>query len=234
MPIDPETVGAAVTPLQALPIDHCVQSALQQVCVSAVGAFGVRGAGLMMLDSALRDVAASDEPARLLEQAQAETGEGPCVETLVLDRIVTTDDLHTDTRWPRLAERMRGTPVRAALGVPAHAGGGAVGSLDVYHDHVHEWDPSEVDALPAFNGVVEAVLASALLAELRETIVEQLQYALDHRVTIERAVGVIMGRERIDPVAAFTVLRNEARAKRRKVVDLAAELLTETSAPLER
>jgi GAF domain-containing protein len=231
MHIDPEALQATVSRLRELPIEHGVQAALQQVCLAAVGVFGVRGAGLLVVDdrAALRYVAATDEPGRLLEQAQEETGEGPCVETLVLDHIVTTSDVQTDVRWRRLGERMAGSPVRAVLGVPAHAAGGAVGSLNVYRDRAHEWDPSEIEALRAFNGIVESLLAAALLAEAREAVVDQLRYALDNRVNIERAVGVVMGRDRLDPVAAFNVLRDEARSKRRKVADVAVELLAATT-----
>jgi GAF domain-containing protein len=231
--IDPEALHASVKRLRDIPLEHGVRSALQHVCLAAVGLFGVRGAGVMMIDDAavLRYVAASDEPGRRLERAQEQTGEGPCVDTLVLDQIVSTVDLATDPRWPRLSELLADGPIRAVLGVPAHAGGGAIGSLNLYHDVPHEWDATEIEALRAFNGIVESLLGAALLAEARETVVEQLRYALDHRVTIERAIGVIMGRDRTDAVTAFNVLRERARSQRRTVADLAGEILAGFAKP---
>lgn len=74
---------------------------------------------------------------------------------------------------------------------------------------------------------MEAVLGTALLAEAREEIVSQLRHALEHRVTVERAIGALMARERADAVTAFNRLRAEARSRRRKVVELAAEILAE-------
>ncbi len=46
---------------------------------------------------------------------------------------------------------------------------------------------------------------------------EQLQYALDHRVVIERAPGYLVGVHRVDPGTAFDLLRRVARNRRRKV-----------------
>jgi AmiR/NasT family two-component response regulator len=50
---------------------------------------------------------------------------------------------------------------------------------------------------------------------------------LDHRVLIERAVGVLMGEHRIDAVSAFNRLRHDARSARRRAVDVARDVLAE-------
>jgi AmiR/NasT family two-component response regulator len=119
--------------------------------------------------------------------------------------------------------------VCAVLGVPVRAGGAAVGSLDAYYDAVHGWDTSEIDALQQFATVVDAAVGNALLAHQRGELVEHLQYALDNRVTIERAVGLVMGRAGdVDAVAAFNRLRTIARRERRRVADVAADVLNGT------
>jgi GAF domain-containing protein len=66
--------------------------------------------------------------------------------------------------------------------VPVRVGPGAVGSLDAYYDAPHAWDNSEIDALHKFAGVIEGVVANALLVHQRGQLVDQLQYALDNRV----------------------------------------------------
>jgi AmiR/NasT family two-component response regulator len=58
-----------------------------------------------------------------------------------------------------------------------------------------------------------------------DELVEQLQYALDHRVVVERAVGVMMATEGLDPVAAFDRLRRTARDRRARVAHVAEEVL---------
>ena len=59
----------------------------------------------------------------------------------------------------------------------------------------------------------------------------QLQYALDCRVVIERAIGYLMGTRRLDAVTAFDVLRQQARASRRLTADVPTDLLGGTTGP---
>jgi AmiR/NasT family two-component response regulator len=77
----------------------------------------------------------------------------------------------------------------------------------------------------AYAGLVENLLVTALRAERQEALATQLQHALDHRVAIERAVGMVMARRSLEAVDAFNLIRNAARSSRRKVADVAAELL---------
>ena len=99
------------------------------------------------------------------------------------------------------------------LGVPTRLGGGPVGSLNVYGAVAREWDESERDAIRSFNAVVEAQIASAVALRHHGRVVEQLQYALENRVTIERAIGMLMARHDVDAVAAFHRLRGNARTQ---------------------
>jgi ANTAR domain-containing protein len=57
----------------------------------------------------------------------------------------------------------------------------------------------------------------------------QLQNALDSRVVIEQAKGVVAARESISPDEAFKKIRRQARGERRKLHDLAAEIVATTS-----
>jgi GAF domain-containing protein len=202
---------------------------LQQVLESACRLFGASGAGFMMVDDSamLRAVAATDQPGRRLEELQVEDGHGPCVDALTFDRVVTTDDLAGDERWPALRPELPDAGVRAVLGVPIHVSGVPVGSLNVYRNRPSSWGDSEVSALRSYAGLIGSLLRNALHAREGERLAQQLQHALDNRVQIERAVGVVMGRERVDAVTAFNQLRDIARSGQRKVVDVAIELLQE-------
>jgi hypothetical protein len=100
-----------------------------------------------------------------------------------------------------------------------------VGSLNVYRYEPGPWQPTDVDAICAFGRLVEELLATAMIARERHTIVDQLTSALANRVTIERAVGVVMASLDLDPVRAFDALRRTARARRTKVADVAAEIV---------
>lgn len=209
-----------------------VVAVLEQVVEACVDLFGLGGAGILVADEQdmLRYVAASDEPGRILEKTEASAGEGPCTEAYVTSRVVASRDVTAeDERWPILAKTMADQPVRAVLGVPVRLGGVPVGTLDVYHQDDHEWDDSEVAALTRYAEVVSATLHAALQAHTAGELARQLQYALDYRVVIERAVGYLMASERIDAVAAFNALRAAARTRRTKI-GLVAEHVLDTGA----
>lgn len=213
---------------ERFPADGLIE-ALRQVIVATRRLFGATGAGIMMVDAelALAAVVATDEPGWLLEVSQERLGRGPCVDALTFDEIVETGDLGADDRWPALLPELPQAGVRAVLGVPIHASGVAVGSLNVYRDRPCEWSQTELTALEAYAGLIEKFLSSALQAREKERLAEQLQYALDNRVVTERAVGVIMAREAIDAVEAFNQLRSLARGAGRRVAEVAGELLAE-------
>jgi GAF domain-containing protein len=205
-----------------------LESAIREVVAATKQVFSADGAGLMLIDDddALHYVGTSDERSDRFEAAQERTGEGPCVDSLVLDQVVSSTDLLDDDRWPRLRALVADTGIRAMLGVPVRIGGSAVGSLNVFRADPSDWSDSEVRAITAHARMVEEVLGAAMLADARSTVVQQLQHALDHRVTIERAIGVVMARRGVDATLAFQHLRQRARNERRPVREIADEVLT--------
>jgi GAF domain-containing protein len=209
--------------------DGDVQGGIARVVRGAANVFEGSGVGLMLITEdghTLRYIASSDEVARQLELAHEQAGEGPCVDAFVLDTCVRTDDLAAELRWPALRAALGDQPVRALLGLPTHLGA-PVGTINVYCDRPRVWDESEIAALEAYNGLLEARLAESLLTKQHDRVVGQLQFALDSRVTIERAIGLLMGRDGIDGPTAFNELRRVARSSRRRVSTVAEELLAE-------
>lgn len=189
--------------------------------------FAVTGAGLLLVDEqgALRYVGATDQPARELEAAQEELGEGPGIDCLVAGGLASSADLAADDRWPRLRERALPAGVRAVLGVATRLGGSPVGSLTVYHASAYTWDESDIAAITAYGGVLESLLGGAVAARRSGVLVSQLQTALDRRIVIERAMGALMERHGVSAVVAFGALRRAARDARRPVADIASETL---------
>jgi GAF domain-containing protein len=224
--IDPDALDRSLAALREQSANGGLMIALEQVMTATRQLFDATGCGVMLINesSVLAAAAATDEPGRLLEVLQERDGHGPCVDALTFDQIVTVADLAGDARWPALGE-LPEAGVRAVLGVPLHADHVPVGSLNIYRDRPHQWTESEVAALTEYSSLVESVLRTALHARQRERLADQLQHALDHRVVIERAVGVVMGRDNVNAVAAFNQLRHQARSAQRSVAEVASELL---------
>ena len=231
MHIGQEALDRAVEQLRRSQAENglSLETAMEHLTDSVIDMFGLTGAGLMLIDDdqLVRSILATDELGWALENAQEEAKEGPCVDAVVHGELVATADVAADVRWPRLVELLADTEIGAILGVPIRLAGATVGALNVYVDEKHDWDESDYNALTTFGRLLEALLTTALFAEQRDAVVTQLQAALDSRVMIERCVGLIMGREGIGAVPAFNRLRDIARPSRRKVHDVARELLAE-------
>ena len=230
--IDESALLSSLKHLREAASDADVVGVLKRTVDSVHAVFGYGGAGVMFVTESgyLSYVAASDEAGRELEEAQAATGQGPCYESYVYAREVVSGDMSADERWPDLSSKLSDS-IRAVAGVPVLLGGSPVGTLNVYRDEPVDWDTSDINALTAYSSLVAEMLAAALTAQERGVLADQLQYALDYRVVIERAVGYLMGRHGLDPVTAFDVLRRKARDSRQRVAEVATELLGGSTGP---
>jgi GAF domain-containing protein len=228
--IDADALRSSLQRLRQEAFDADVVAVLTRTVNAVNEVFSYSGAGIMFITESgqLAYVAASDEGGRQLEEAQAAAGQGPCYDSYVYAREIVSNDLHTDGRWPDLTPPAQ---VRAVAGVPLLLSGSPVGTLNVYRDQPAEWDDSDIQALRGFSGLIAEILATALAAHDRGTVAEQLQYALDYRVVIERAVGFLMGAHGLPATTAFNLLRKQARDSRRRVADVAAEVLGGSTGP---
>ena len=73
----------------------------------------------------------------------------------------------------------------------------------------------------AVQGAIEVALRRYQETAQLQVKVDQLESALERRVVIERAKGILMERHGIDERAAFERLRDHARAQNRRVVEIA-------------
>ena len=225
--VDAQALAASVRRLRERRRIPVLQDSLQNVVDACAELFGIHGCGVMLVDEhgELRYVASTDPRSRLLEDAQLDAGQGPCVESFVRDEPVSTADVRVDGRWPVLAERLAATEVAGVLGVPLRLRAVPVGSLDVYCGKPHRWTGDQQGALGRFGEVAEAVIAAAVDAERAGELAARLAYVLDHRAPIERATGFLMARDHLDRPAAFERLRRAARAQRRGLGAVATHLL---------
>ncbi len=224
--IDANALQSSLRRLRQAAFDADVVAVMKRAVNAVHRVFGCSGAGIMFITESgqLSYVAASDEAGRQLEQAQALAGQGPCYDSYVYAREVVSSDLRTDSRWPQLPDHLP-PEVRAVAGIPVLLSGSPVGTLNVYRDEPADWDDSDVQALRAYSDLIAEVIGSALAAQDHSVLAGQLHYALDYRVVIERAVGYLMGSQGLDAVTAFSALRKRARDSRRRVADVAAEIL---------
>ncbi len=206
---------------------------LTEITAAMPSLFDVDGAGVLLVDEShvLRYCAATDQSAHFLEAVQESTGRGPCVESLVEDVVVETDDILVDERWPDLARGLVENGVRAIMGAPIRLAGAPIGSINIYKREPHRWDASDRSALGSFDRIIEHLLSSAIAAERSEALTDQLNQALHARVAIERAVGVVMALEDLNATDAFERIRRAARSARKPIREIAADVVRFKKSP---
>jgi GAF domain-containing protein len=215
--------GPAAPPPREEALDSLVRPAL----VAATRLFLVAGVVLVLVDETgeLRGAVAAGDLAQALEEAAPQLWSGPSLEVLAGGAPVRTSNLHGDGRWPALAGLPALAGVNSLLCVPVEGPAGAAGTLAVVRRPDRPWQAQEVEGLLTYVGVVAALVRAAAESEGTTQVIAQLEHALHHRVVIEQAKGILMERERLDPAGAFDRLRKAARAGRRRVSEVAAEVV---------
>ncbi len=204
-----------------------VEDGIREVVHTTHAMFDVDGAGLMLADGDrhLRSVAASDERFRHLEDLQVEHQEGPCVDAFENKELVGAEDLTDDQRWPLFSGAAVERKVRAVLASPLPYNQDAVGVVAVLSEDRRPWSPEGELALLAFTDLAALLIAAMMQGEEQSGLALQLQGALDSRQVIEQAKGVLMERHSLAPRAAYDRLRARARAERRKLGVICAEVV---------
>jgi GAF domain-containing protein len=205
-----------------------VEEALDRVVASADALFGVDGTVLMLVDrgQALRNLAVSDPRAALLEELQAEHEEGPCVDAFDDKEPVAADDLSREDRWPAFSPDAARRDLLAVLASPIPYSEQAVGVVAVFATEPHPWTGAEREAIVAFTELVALLILNAMEATERGRLAAELQVALDSRVVIEQAKGVLVGRHGLTTRQAFERLRRAARDQRRPLAEVSRAVVS--------
>jgi GAF domain-containing protein len=236
MPIDPTDLAKSIGALGSLDPGRGLAPTLQQITDAAKQLFRADGAGLMLVDAEgqLRWASASDQSTQTLEDGQERLAQGPCAVAFSQRLPAAIRNLHTEPNWQDFTQVLLAEEICAALSVPVELDGGVIGTLDVYVGQPRDWDSSEVAALQAYGGVVASLLSAAVTAQVKGRLADQLRAALEHRWLIERAKGVVMGREQVDAQTAFERLRSAARFSTRRLADVAKDVTDGQRLPASR
>jgi GAF domain-containing protein len=204
-----------------------VEDAIREIVHTTHSMFHVDGAGLMLADADqhLRSVAASDARLAHLEELQIEHQEGPCIDAFETKQLVGVEDLADDHRWPVFSGAAMARQVRAVLASPIPYNQYAVGVVAVLSEQSRPWSPEGELALLAFTDLAALLIASMIMGEEQSEMAAQLQGALNSRQIIEQAKGVLIGTRGISARAAYEQLRAQARAERRKLAVVCADVV---------
>ena len=198
--------------------------------------FELAEAGLLLSDPSggVNVAASSSHRMELLELFEIQHDEGPCLDSFRTGELVRAPDLTTVVeRWPRFAPEAISRGYRSVYAVPMRLRTQVIGSLNLLRSETGELDPSDLVAAQALADVATIGILQQRAASQQRVLAEQLQYALDSRVTIEQAKGVIAEHAGLDMDAAFSALRQYARNRNQRLVDVAHAVAARTTAAAE-
>jgi GAF domain-containing protein len=189
--------------------------------------------GLMLAkhDGQLSFMAASTEDARLLELFQVQNSEGPCLDAHRTGEEVADVSIPDSTqRWPVFAPRAAEMGFRSAHCFPMRLRDHVIGAMNVFRTDDRRLSDEERRIVRALSDIATIGLMQERALRRAEELTEQLQFALNSRVVIEQAKGVVARTLDIGVDEAFEMLRRFARSRRQRLTDVAREIVENRSA----
>jgi GAF domain-containing protein len=215
--------------------DFDVVELLTRLADSCVEVLGVGAAGLMLAgpEGKLKVMASSSEAMRVLELFELQAREGPCLDCYRSGKSVMQADLATPTtRWPRFAAETLAAGFRSVQALPMRLRGTVIGALNLFDVEAGEMPPADIECAQALADVATIAILAHRASLEAQVVNQQLHYALNSRIVIEQAKGMVAERSGINMELAFTALRTYARNHNLRLVKVAGSVIDGSLAPL--
>ena len=194
----------------------------------------VTAAGLLLVDPSgeLRVVASSSEAMHTLELFELQSSEGPCFECFQTGEPIANAQLTTtDQPWATFGPRAIASGFLSVTALPMRLRGRTIGALNLFRSDADELSERDLVAAQAFADVATIGILQHRAVEEAQTVNDQLTAALNSRVVIEQAKGMVAERTGLDMADAFNRLRGHARDHNVRLSDLAAQVVAGTVSP---
>ena len=208
-----------------LPLDEL----LTRVAGLAVRAIpGAEGAGLTLLEADRANTIVSTASfVHEVDDVQYGLGQGPCITAAAEARTVISGSLGADPRWRRFGGHVARMGVHSVVSLPLLSPGGVVGAMNVYAHAKNVFDERAAELGELFAAPAAIAVQNAHLLAQTRCFVAQLQSALDNRVVVERAVGILMSRGGTSAEQALQRLRALSQHDHTKLVVVAQTIVDE-------
>jgi GAF domain-containing protein len=178
----------------------------------------------------LRVVASSNEESDWTELLQVQTDEGPCVDCVRTGEPVTVTDLDdAAARWPTFTAALarRSGSYRSVHALPLRLRGEAIGGMNLFHTRAGPLPAADLRLGQALADIATIGILQERAIRHSEVLAEQLQTALNSRVIVEQAKGVLAQTGGLTMEVAFDRLRRHARGHNLLLVDVAHRVVAE-------
>ena len=231
MPREVLLARALVELADTLVDDFDVVDLLVQLVERCVEVLDVSAAGLMLVapEGDLRLAASSSEAMRVVELFELQSQEGPCMDCYHAGEPVVNQDLAVvNGRWPNFAPVALEAGFRSVHALPLRLRGQVIGAVNLFRTDGGALDEIDVLAGQALADMATIAILQHRAAAESHVLNEQLNFALNSRIVIEQAKGVVSERASIDMEESFSRLRSYARSHNLRLRDVAQQVIDRT------
>ncbi|MFF9565218.1 ANTAR domain-containing protein [Leifsonia sp. NPDC014704] len=208
--------------------DYDVVDLLQNLVDLSSRFLGATASGVMLADEhgELDVIASTSEASRLVEVMQLSAYAGPCIESFETGAVVSVADIEqVPDRWQAFRDRALEQGFAAIDAIPLRLRAQTIGTLNLFRDATGDLPEDDLVAAQAFADVATiGILHQRSLAE-SDAIRQQLQFALNSRIIIEQAKGVVAQTRGVPIDQAFTLIRDYARRNQRGISLVASDIV---------
>jgi hypothetical protein len=182
----------------------------------------------------LRVMASSTERMRALELIEVQDDEGPCRDCLITGEQVLNQRLvDADGRWPRFAHEAREAGFQMVHALPLRLRRDVIGAMNIFSPELRELSREDVNLTQALADVATIGILQERAVKHGTDLASQLQGALNSRIVIEQAKGIVAERRHVDMDQAFAALRSYARSNRTQLSEVARAIIDHSLAPAD-
>ncbi|MDP9844569.1 GAF and ANTAR domain-containing protein [Streptosporangium lutulentum] len=228
--LDRRTAQTFVELADTLVVGFDVIDLLQTLAERCVDLLDVDAAGILLADQrgSLTLVAASTEQARLLELFQLQDEEGPCLDCYHSGQMVTCSNLAAHPQqWPRFTTAAHHAGFAAVQAFPLRLRDQVLGAMNLFSSAPGVPSPENTSVAQALADVATIGITHERTLREHQLITEQLQHALNSRIVIEQAKGMLAERGQIDVGEAFILLRAYARNHNQQLSAIARQVINQ-------
>lgn len=226
-----DVVVAFVAMANSLVTGEDVPQLLDHLTVECARLLDVTAAGILLADrrGALHVVAASSQRAADLEAIQAQREQGPCHDCYGDGRPVSVPDVAAAAgRWPDFVPAALRHGVVSVHAVPLRLRDQVLGALGLFGSVPGTLNERDLRLAQALADVATIAMVQDRVASDGLAVVEQLQTALDTRVLLEQAKGVLSHQGDLDMPDSYAALVRYARDHNLKLAVLARSVVERT------
>lgn len=219
--------AAFVTVADTLTTNYDVVELLHTLVKESSWILGAEAGGLLLVDADgdLQLMTSTSEAADVVELMQLAASSGPCIDCFTSGTSVSVRDIARDGgRWPEFQAAALAQNFRTVHTTPMKLRGDVIGTMNHFGT-----DGGGVSVRDA--AVVKALADVATIGILQERIIregnlvaEQLHRALDSRILIEQAKGVVANELSMTMDEAFSLIRKYARDRNLTIRSVAEQI----------